>query len=540
MAKKHRLALIQTAIGDYRQSVLEELKSSPDVDFQVYAGSVYFDGTTFTRVDVEDLHHVTNHFLLGRRLLWQQGHWRGLLSADTALIEYNPRILSNWVLLALRKALGRRNAVWGHAWPRAGRDAKTLPARAWMAKLTDCIVVYTESQRDELAEVLPGKPIIAAPNALYRAYQMKTAHSDSPPRDFIYVGRLVEAKKPDLMIKAFAKALPNLPPESKLIIVGDGPIRAKLEQEGSALGGRVEFKGHINDWTILKDLYSRSIASISPGYVGLSITQSFSFGVPMIIAQDEPHAPEIEAAVPGENCLMFKEDDPGSLADSMVSMWEDYDLWAARRDSITEDCRRRYSVEVMAQGLLASTGLTRNARPDRRLTPALEPVRTAFRTLRNLRHKARLRDKLRFGRNVTIGKRAYLNPPGFITLGENISIGADFHLESNLEAGSDILISSRVAFVGDDHRFDDPTSSVYWSGRNEPATVVLEGDNLIGFGVTVIGNVRIGRGCIVGSRAVVTADLPPNTVCVGVPARPIRDRYPVADIVVSKTAGAAA
>ncbi|MGE0059504.1 MAG: glycosyltransferase [Dehalococcoidia bacterium] len=492
----------------------------------MYAGPVYFDGTTLTRVQFDGLHPVRNHFLLGRRLLWQQGHWKGLLAADTALIEYNPRILSNWVLLALRKAMGKRNAVWGHAWPRAGKGSRTFLIRAWMAKLTDSIVVYTESQKRELAEALPDKPIIAAPNALYRAEQMETARSDTPAINFIYVGRLVEAKKPDLMVEAFRLALPNLPLESKLVIVGDGPMRPKLEEQARPLGSRVEFKGHVSEPGMLKDLYSKALASLSPGYVGLSVTQSFSFGVPMIIARDEPHAPELEAARQDENCLIFKEDDAAALAEAMVSMWRNRALWDERRDSITEDCRRRYSVEAMARGLIASTGLAPSARPDRRIIPVLEPIRTAYRTMRNLRHKARLGNRLRIGRNVTIGKRAYLNPPESLTLGDNISIGADFHLESNLEAGSDILISSRVAFVGDDHRFDDPQSTVYWSGRNEPATVVLEGDNLIGFGVTVIGNVRIGRGCIVGSQAVVTSDLPPNSVCVGTPARPIRSRYP--------------
>ena len=34
-----------------------------------------------------------------------------------------------------------------------------------------------------------------------------------------------------------------------------------------------------------------------------------------------------------------------------------------------------------------------------------------------------------------------------------------------MEIGPDVLISSRVAVVGRDHRFEDPTLTVYWSGR---------------------------------------------------------------------------
>ena len=49
------------------------------------------------------------------------------------------------------------------------------------------------------------------------------------------------------------------------------------------------------------------------------------------------------------------------------------------------------------------------------------------------------------------------------------------------------------------------------------------GDNVIlGAGCKIIGNVKIGSNCIIGANAVVTHDIPPNTVAAGVPARVIR------------------
>lgn len=165
-------------------------------------------------------------------------------------------------------------------------------------------------------------------------------------------------------------------------------------------------------------------------------------------------------------------------------------------------------------------------RPDKVISGPLKPLRTAVRSLRILRHKLALRGRLTVGSNVFFGKRCYLSPPEFMRVGNNVAIGMAAFVETNLEIGDDVLISSQVSFVGNDHRFDVADQTVFWAGRLPTSTIILEGDNLIGHRTTIVGNVRIGRGCIVGAGAVVTKDLPANTICCGVPARPIRNRFP--------------
>jgi acetyltransferase-like isoleucine patch superfamily enzyme len=46
----------------------------------------------------------------------------------------------------------------------------------------------------------------------------------------------------------------------------------------------------------------------------------------------------------------------------------------------------------------------------------------------------------------------------------------------------------------------------------------------IGAHATILPGVRLGRGCVVGAGAVVTKDVPPMTVVVGVPAQVARER----------------
>jgi hypothetical protein len=88
---------------------------------------------------------------------------------------------------------------------------------------------------------------------------------------------------------------------------------------------------------------------MSPGYVGLSITQSLSYGVPMIVARDEPHSPEIEAMRERFNAITVASDDAEALAGVMVEMASDRDAWLSRRADIAADCAGRYSVEVASE-----------------------------------------------------------------------------------------------------------------------------------------------------------------------------------------------
>ena len=164
-------------------------------------------------------------------------------------------------------------------------------------------------------------------------------------------------------------------------------------------------------------------------------------------------------------------------------------------------------------------------RPDRPVGSLAAVARRFVRGFRVLRLRLRLGSRLELGRNVHFGRNATLLPPGRAVFGDNVGVGADFHLEVDLVTGSDVLISSRVAIVGKDHVLDDPDTPVYWSGRCDGGAVVIEGDNLIGFGSIIVAPSRIGRGTIIGAGSVVVGDLPSNSICVGVPARPIKDRF---------------
>lgn len=61
-----------------------------------------------------------------------------------------------------------------------------------------------------------------------------------------------------------------------------------------------------------------------------------------------------------------------------------------------------------------------------------------------------------------------------------------------------------------------------WDNKGD---IVIGNDVWIGYEAIIMAGVTIGDGAIIGTRAVVTKDVPPYTIVGGVPAKPIRKRF---------------
>lgn len=116
---------------------------------------------------------------------------------------------------------------------------------------------------------------------------------------------------------------------------------------------------------------------------------------------------------------------------------------------------------------------------------------------------------------LLIGDRVQLN--------DYVHIGAALHVS----IGNDVLIASRV-FISD-HNHGAYMGSEQSNPNLPPALrplscapVIIEDRVWIGENVCILPGVRIGTGAIVGAGAVVTHDLPPESISVGIPAKVIK------------------
>ena len=61
--------------------------------------------------------------------------------------------------------------------------------------------------------------------------------------------------------------------------------------------------------------------------------------------------------------------------------------------------------------------------------------------------------------------------------------------------------------------------------QDNKGDIVIGNDVWIGFESVILSGVTIGDGAIIGTRAIVTKDVPPYTIVGSVPAKPIRKRF---------------
>ena len=114
-----------------------------------------------------------------------------------------------------------------------------------------------------------------------------------------------------------------------------------------------------------------------------------------------------------------------------------------------------------------------------------------------------------------------------IAIADNVMLNFDCHIGciNKIIIGNNVLIGSQV-FITDHSHGEIAQSSLRMPPGHRTLVstgpVIIEDNVWIGEGVAILPNVRIGQNSIVGANAVVTKDVPRNSVVAGVPARVIR------------------
>nr|WP_228464562.1 DapH/DapD/GlmU-related protein [Chryseobacterium antibioticum] len=124
--------------------------------------------------------------------------------------------------------------------------------------------------------------------------------------------------------------------------------------------------------------------------------------------------------------------------------------------------------------------------------------------------------------STTIFPPFYTNFGKFITLGKNIFIN---HACSFLDMGGitiedDVLIGPKVNLITENHPLDPKDRRALIT-----KPILVKKGAWIGAGATILPGITIGKNAVVAAGAVVSEDVPDDTVVGGVPAKIIKSIY---------------
>jgi glycosyltransferase involved in cell wall biosynthesis len=140
----------------------------------------------------------------------------------------------------------------------------------------------------------------------------------------LFVGRLVEKKGCEYLIRAFAQVEQSVP-DASLIIAGDGVLRGELSQLARQLGVRAHFRGALSSNEVAHELHlarafclpSVTAANGDAEGFGIVLLEAQASGVPVVTSAMGGASEGINAGVTG---FAFRERDVDTLAARLVQL----------------------------------------------------------------------------------------------------------------------------------------------------------------------------------------------------------------------------
>lgn len=217
---------------------------------------------------------------------------------------------------------------------------KRLAMQAYQS--CDQLICVSEALRANVFQNF-GHDSIVIPNMVDNGsfHYLDRAKNDSP-FVFVSVGNLIPIKAFDKLIEAFAQVRND----AKLVIIGDGPERERLQSQIDTLhmDAHIELMGRLNREEINR-VYQKSHVFVLPSQsetFGVSYIEAMYAGLPVIATR----CGGPETFVNENNGILVPVNDVASLVEAMRMMRQNYGNYNQKQ--ISEDCIARFSPEVIA------------------------------------------------------------------------------------------------------------------------------------------------------------------------------------------------
>lgn len=247
---------------------------------------------------------VVNKYTLGP-LIIRFGVIPHLLSRkyDTLLFNFDTRWIIEliWLIVGIKR---NKSVLWG-AWFTGSKISDIT--RLYLTKKYKSLYYCNHTRLEFVDKGVDYEKTFVANNTVEIKDRIQSYKYTK--ESLLVIGTLNQRKKNEIVINAFSKIINEIPNFINLIFIGKGPEMEGLKNLVNELNitSRVLFIGEILDQKELKEYYKKAFVSISYGQAGLSVLQSFGYGVPYLTSKHAITGGEINNIVNQYNGVLIKD-----------------------------------------------------------------------------------------------------------------------------------------------------------------------------------------------------------------------------------------
>ncbi|HEX2972070.1 MAG TPA: glycosyltransferase family 4 protein [Tepidisphaeraceae bacterium] len=369
-----RLLIQQASLAKYRVPVFRELAQRPGIQLKLlYAQLPALPNATPSGFDAQYMPMRRWQFH-GHPIYWHSAQWDYATRqhADVLLLAWDVHYASLIPALLRARANNVATIVWGHGYSKTETPFRSFLRRT-VAKLATAVLFYSNRVANTFLQAgwdphriyvarnaLDQAPIqqarqawLSDPQRLH-AFQQQHGLLDSPV--ILFVSRLDGERRAEMLVSAAARLRPQHP-RLRLVVIGEGPDRQKLEHlaRNEGLADQIHFTGPLYDEQQLAPWFLSSTIFCFPANIGLSLLHAFGYGLPVVTSDRiANHGPEIEALRDGENGLLYRDGSVEDLAATLGRLLADPTRARRLGEEAYRTATEHYSLPRMVDGIEAA------------------------------------------------------------------------------------------------------------------------------------------------------------------------------------------
>lgn len=341
--KKKKILILQNILLHYRKALYNELSKYYDVTI-LHSGRI-------TITDNDEYKEI----IYANQKIGPFNIQHGVITEvrsdkyDVIIAMFDLRWLNNIISMYIHR--NQTKFIWWGGWLTNNKLADWV--RLFLMRKQYNSILYTQFFKENFIESGIDKNKLFVANNTFDVENREKLYNYPIKNTILFVGSLDKRKENNILIEAFKNIITRIPPDITLVLVGEGKEEHRLMElvESFKLHNKVIFAGRVTDNKNLIKYYEKAIVAVSFGQAGLSVLQSFGYGIPFITKKNAISGGEKTNIKHNYNGL-FCDDQLDSLEKTLIRICNDIEYSRTLGKNAFNYYNEFCTIKQMSQGFI--------------------------------------------------------------------------------------------------------------------------------------------------------------------------------------------